>query len=196
MRFVVGLGNPGERYRRTRHNVGFRVVDHLAARAGHVEAGVQAGAWVAEARLGSEPVLLVKPLSCMNLSGVPVAQLLAGLDGTAADLIVIVDDAVLELGTIRVRERGSHGGHNGLRSLVQELDTEEFARVRVGVCGGEVPDDLAGFVLADFPNEDLDLVEEVVARAADATTCLATDGAAVAMSQFNASFQRRPPTEL
>ncbi|MEE8218461.1 MAG: aminoacyl-tRNA hydrolase [Vicinamibacteria bacterium] len=196
MRFVVGLGNPGERYRRTRHNVGFRVVDHLAARAGHVEAGVQAGAWVAEARLGSEPVLLVKPLSYMNLSGVPVAQLLAGHDGTAADLIVIVDDAVLELGTIRVRERGSHGGHNGLRSLVEELDTEEFARVRVGVCKAEVPDDLAAFVLADFTNEDLDLVEEVVARAADATACLATDGVAAAMNRFNAPLQRRPPTEL
>ncbi len=196
MRFVVGLGNPGERYRRTRHNVGFRVVDHLAARAGHVEAGVQAGAWVAEARLGSEPVLLVKPLSYMNLSGVPVAQLLAGHDGTAADLIVIVDDAVLELGTIRVRERGSHGGHNGLRSLVEELDTEEFARVRVGVCKAEVPDDLAAFVLADFPNEDLDLVEEVVARAADATACLATDGLAAAMNRFNAPLHRRPPTEL
>jgi PTH1 family peptidyl-tRNA hydrolase len=196
MRFVVGLGNPGERYRRTRHNIGFRVVDHLAARAGHVEAGVQAGAWVAEARLGSEPVLLVKPLSYMNLSGVPVAQLLAGHDGTAADLIVIVDDAVLELGTIRVRERGSHGGHNGLRSLVEELDTEEFARVRVGVCKAGVPDDLAPFVLADFPNEDLDLVEEVVARAADATACLATDGLAAAMNRFNAPLHRRPPTEL
>jgi len=196
MRFVVGLGNPGERYRRTRHNVGFRVVDHLAARAGDVEAGLQAGAWVAETRLGSEPVLLVKPLSYMNLSGVPVAQLLAGHDGTAADLIVIVDDAVLELGTIRVRERGRHGGHNGLRSLVEELDTEEFVRVRVGVCKGEVPDDLAAFVLADFPNEDVDMVEEVVARAADATACLATDGVAAAMSRFNAPFQRRPPTEL
>lgn len=192
MRFVVGLGNPGERYRRTRHNIGFRVVDALAARAGGVKPGVQAGAWVADARLGSEPVTLVKPLSYMNNSGEPVGQLLARHDATSADLIVVVDDTALELGTIRVRERGSHGGHNGLRSLVEELETEEFARVRVGVGGGELPEDLAAFVLAEFPNGKLDLVEEVVAHAAAATACLVTFGAAVAMNQFNAPLPRRP----
>jgi PTH1 family peptidyl-tRNA hydrolase len=195
MRFVVGLGNPGERYRRTRHNVGFRVVDALAARAGGAEPRVQAGAWVAHSRLGSEPVLLVKPLSYMNLSGVPVARLLADHAATAADLIVVVDDAALELGTIRVRERGSHGGHNGLRSLVEELETEEFARVRVGVGDGEVADDLADFVLGEFPGEDLDRVEEAVARAAAATVVLAADGAAAAMNQFNGAIRRLGSTE-
>jgi PTH1 family peptidyl-tRNA hydrolase len=192
MRFVVGLGNPGERYRRTRHNVGFRVVDALAARAGGAESRMQAGAWVADSRLGSEPVLLVKPFSYMNLSGVPVAQLLADHDATAADLIVVVDDAALELGTIRVRERGSHGGHNGLRSLVEELETEEFSRVRVGVGDGEVPGDLAAFVLGEFAGEDLDRVEEVVARAAAATAGLAVDGATAAMNQFNAPARQSP----
>jgi len=184
MRFVVGLGNPGERYRRTRHNVGFRVVDALAARAGGAEPRVQAGAWVAHSRLGSEPVLLVKPLSYMNLSGVPVARLLADQD-----------DAALELGTIRVRERGSHGGHNGLRSLVEELETEEFARVRVGVGDGEVADDLADFVLGEFAGEDLDRVEEAVARAAAATVVLAADGSAAAMNQFNGAIRRLGSTE-
>jgi PTH1 family peptidyl-tRNA hydrolase len=186
MRFVVGLGNPGERYRRTRHNVGFRVVDALAARLRVTGGREQAGAWVAETRLGPEPALLVKPLSFMNLSGVPVARLLAGHDGTPADLIVVVDDAALDLGTIRVRERGSDGGHNGLRSLVEELGTEEFPRVRVGIGKGELPEDLAAWVLTDFPDEDVTFVEEVVARAADAATCLATEGADPAMSRFNA----------
>lgn len=148
--------------------------------------------WVADSRLGSEPVLLVKPLSYMNLSGVPVAKLLADHDATAADLIVVVDDAALELGTIRVRERGSHGGHNGLRSLIAELETEEFARVRVGVGDGEVPGDLAAFVLAEFAERDLDLVEEVVGRAAAAAASLAIDGAAAAMNQFNTPTRQSP----
>ena len=150
---------------------------------------------MADSRLGSEPVLLVKPLSYMNLSGVPVARLLADHAATAADLSVVVDDAALELGTIRVRERGSHGGHNGLRSLVEELETEEFARVRVGVGDGEVPDDLAAFVLGEFAAEDLGRVEQVVARAAAATVVLAADGAAAAMNQFNGTIQRPGSTE-
>jgi PTH1 family peptidyl-tRNA hydrolase len=185
MRFVVGLGNPGERYRHTRHNLGFRVVDMLAARLGVVAGREEAGAWVAEARLGSEPALLVKPLSFMNSSGVPVARLLAGHDAMPADLIVVVDDAALDLGTIRVRERGSDGGHNGLRSLVEELETQEFPRVRVGIGRGERPEDLAAWVLTDFPDEDAPLVEEVVARAADAALCLGAEGAEAAMTRFN-----------
>jgi PTH1 family peptidyl-tRNA hydrolase len=186
MRFVVGLGNPGEHYRCTRHNLGFRVVDVLAARLAAVAGAERAGAWVAEARLADEPVLLVKPLSFMNLSGIPVARLLAAHDGTPSDLIVVVDDAALDLGTIRVRERGGHGGHNGLGSLVAELGTEDFPRVRVGVRKGEMPEELAAWVLADFPEEDLTLAEEIEGRAADAVSCLATEGAVAAANRFNA----------
>jgi PTH1 family peptidyl-tRNA hydrolase len=186
MRFVVGLGNPGERYRRTRHNVGFRVVDVLVARLGAAVGAERAGAWVAEARLADEPALLVKPLSFMNLSGVPVARLLSAHDGAPSDLIVVLDDAALDLGTIRVRERGSHGGHNGLRSLVEELGTEDFPRIRVGIQRGELPDELADWVLSDFPDEDLAVVQEVEGRAADAVTCLAAEGAAAAANRFNA----------
>jgi PTH1 family peptidyl-tRNA hydrolase len=186
MRFVVGLGNPGEHYRRTRHNIGFRVVDVLAARLHGVAWTERAGAWVAETRLADEPALFVKPLSFMNLSGVPVARLLAAHDGTPSDLIVVVDDVALDLGTVRVRERGGHGGHNGLRSLVAELGTEDFPRVRVGVRKGELPDELAAWVLAGFPEEDLALVEEIEGRAADAVSCLATEGTAAAANRFNA----------
>jgi PTH1 family peptidyl-tRNA hydrolase len=186
VRFVVGLGNPGERYRLTRHNIGFRVLDVLAARLGVGPGVVQNEARVAEARLGSLAALLVKPLSFMNLSGVPVARLLDLHGGCPGDLIVVVDDAVLDLGTIRVRERGSHGGHNGLRSLVEELGTEEFPRIRVGIRAEELPEDLASWVLADFPVEDGPAIEEALARAADAVSCLAAEGAAAAMNRFNA----------
>jgi PTH1 family peptidyl-tRNA hydrolase len=182
---VAGLGNPGERYRRTRHNAGFMAVDALAARAG-VKGRVDGDAWLAEATLGGGPALLVKPLAFMNASGPPVSRVLAAAGGSPADLVVLVDDVALELGTIRVRERGSHGGHNGLRSLVETLGTEEFARVRIGVRRGELPEDLAAYVLADFPEEEVLVVQETVGLAADAALCLLEEGAAVAMNRFNA----------
>jgi peptidyl-tRNA hydrolase, PTH1 family len=184
MRLVVGLGNPGERYRRTRHNAGFMAVDVLAARAG-APGRVRGDAWVAEASLDGAPVLLVKPLAFMNASGPPVARVLAERQGSPADLAVLVDDVALELGTVRVRERGGHGGHNGLRSLTETLGTEEFPRVRIGVRRGELPPDLAEYVLGDFAPEEVLVVQEAVGLAADAVVCLLQDGPAVAMNRFN-----------
>ena len=102
-----------------------------------------------------------------------------------ADLVVIVDDVALELGTLRVRERGSHGGHNGLRSLIDTLGTEEFARVRIGVRRGDAPRDLAEYVLSDFPPEEVLVVQEAVGAAADAVECLLREGAEAAMNRFN-----------
>jgi PTH1 family peptidyl-tRNA hydrolase len=181
----VGLGNPGERYRRTRHNVGFMVVDLLASRAGVREWREEREAWVATAQLGGQDVLLVKPLTFMNRSGVAVEGLLSGAGGAMEDLVVVVDDVALQLGTIRVRERGSHGGHNGLRSLVEVLGGEDFARVRVGIGVDEPAADLAGFVLADFAPEEVLQVQEMVGRAGDAVEGLLRDGAGAAMTRFN-----------
>jgi PTH1 family peptidyl-tRNA hydrolase len=182
---VVGLGNPGERYRRTRHNAGFMAVDVLAARA-RAAGRVDGDAWVAEAVFGGAAALLVKPLAFMNASGSPVARLLAAREASPSDLVVLVDDVALDLGTIRVRERGSHGGHNGLRSLVETLGTEEFARVRIGVKRGELPEDLAEYVLANFHPDEVLAVQEAVGLAADAVLCLAEEGAGAAMNRFNA----------
>lgn len=147
-------------------------------------------AWVAEACLGDEDVLLAKPLLYMNRSGIPVARLLGVASAAPADLVVVVDDVALDLGTIRVRERGSHGGHNGLRSIGEALGTDDFARVRVGVRHGELPpDDLAGYVLGEFPEDEVPLVLEAVGTAAEAAECLVREGAAAAMNRFNG---RRP----
>jgi peptidyl-tRNA hydrolase, PTH1 family len=189
MRLVVGLGNPGERYRRTRHNVGFMVVDALAARAA---GGVRFGApnssqeaVVAPAHLGGEDVLLAKPLTFMNRSGVAVERLLAQHAITPADIVVLVDDVALDLGMLRVRERGSHGGQNGLRSLIEVLGTEEFVRVRLGIGRGDLTGDLADYVLADFPSDEVLVVQELVGAAADAVECLIREGVPAAMNRFN-----------
>ncbi len=182
---IVGLGNPGERYAATRHNAGFLAIDVLAARL--AAAGrLLDDAWVAEARLGDLPLRLAKPLSYMNRSGEPVARLLVEAEATPADLVVVLDDVALPLGTVRVRERGSAGGHHGLRSIVETLGTEEFPRVRIGVRQGELPEELADYVLAGVAAEDEPLFHQAVSRAADAVVCLLQEGAAAAMNRFNA----------
>ena len=189
---MVGLGNPGPRYERTRHNAGFMVIDELAART-RAAGRLFHDAWVAEATLSGEPALFVKPQAYMNLSGEPVARLLSEHASSVADLVVVVDDVALPLGRLRVRERGSDGGHNGLRSLAAALDSFDFARVRVGVGLEDPPDrdslphseDLADFVLGEFLAEELPRLREVIGLAADAVACLAQDGAAVAMNRFN-----------
>jgi peptidyl-tRNA hydrolase, PTH1 family len=184
---VVGLGNPGERYRRTRHNAGFMVADALAARAGAGRGRAEADAWVTEARVGGEDVLLVKPLTFMNRSGLAVEALRTARGLAPGDVLAVVDDVALELGELRVRERGSHGGHNGLRSLIETMGTEDFPRVRMGIKKGELPEDLAEYVLSEFPEEDVPVVQEIVGRAADAVECFLREGASPAMNRFNGS---------
>lgn len=185
MRWIVGLGNPGERYRHTRHNVGFQVVDLLASRSGATRGGEVAEAWLAPARVAGEDVMLVKPLTFMNRTGLAVASLLSQNGGTPADVVAIVDDVALDLGRIRVRGHGTHGGQNGLRSMIEVLGTEEFTRVRVGIRKGELPEDLADYVLEPFPREDAGTVADAVSRAADAVECILKDGTVAAMNRFN-----------
>jgi PTH1 family peptidyl-tRNA hydrolase len=161
------------------------VVDALLAESPAVAGHEAHDAWVAEAEVGGEPALLVKPLTFMNRSGVAVGQILAEREASAAVLVVVLDDVALDLGVVRVRENGSHGGHNGLRSIIDELGTDEFCRVRVGIRKGEIGPDLADFVLSDFPKDDVLVVQEAVGWAAEAVHCLAREGAPVAMNRFN-----------
>jgi PTH1 family peptidyl-tRNA hydrolase len=161
------------------------VVDELAARAG-VRKGLDVEeAWLAPAQLGGQPLLLVKPLTFMNRSGVAVERLLLREGGSPQDLVVVLDEAALPLDTLRLRERGSHGGHNGLRSLIELLGTDEFPRLRVGVGPAEPVEDLADYVLSPFPSEQVLIVQELVGRAGDAVVSLLEDGAAAAMNKFN-----------
>jgi peptidyl-tRNA hydrolase, PTH1 family len=186
MKVICGLGNPGERYRLTRHNVGFRVVDLLADRWGLTGQGrVRDGAALLEHRL-AEPVgrvLLVKPLKFMNLSGDPLKSAIRQTDvDVRDDLLVIADDVDLPLGRIRLRRSGSAGGHNGLRSIIEALGTNEFARLRVGIGrAGETVD----HVLSTFRADERDTATEAIATAADAAERWLSDGIDAAMNEFN-----------
>ena len=186
MRAICGLGNPGDRYRFTRHNVGFRVVDLLADRWGLTGAGrVREGAAVLEARrpepIGS--VLLVKPLKYMNHSGPPLRAALRQTEVDAShELLVVADDIDLPLGRVRLRRSGSAGGHNGLRDIITAFGSDEFSRLRVGV--GRAGDAI-GHVLATFRGEERELADEMVRVAADAAERWLADGIEAAMNEFN-----------
>jgi peptidyl-tRNA hydrolase, PTH1 family len=186
MKVICGLGNPGERYRLTRHNVGFRTVDLLADRWGLTGQGaIREGAARLEARL-PEPVgrvLLVKPMRYMNLSGEPLrAAMRQSTADPRTDLLVVTDDVDLPLGRVRLRRDGSAGGHNGLRSIIAAFGSDEFNRLRIGVGrGGETVD----HVLATFGPNERDLATEMVATAADAAEQWLRDGIDAAMNVYN-----------
>jgi PTH1 family peptidyl-tRNA hydrolase len=173
MTVVAGLGNPGPRYQGTRHNVGQRVLDHLAPtlRAGWRDEG---WALVARGRWRDEPVYLVKPQSFMNITGAPIAAALRRLHAEPADLIVVYDDIDLPLGTVRMRMKGSHGGHNGMRSVIEVLGTDEIRRVKVGIGRPERKADVADHVLDRFRADEVPIIEDAVALAADRTLQLIT----------------------
>ena len=186
MKVICGLGNPGERYRLTRHNVGFRVMDLLADRWGLTGAGrVREGAARLEAQR-PEPigrVLLLKPMKYMNISGAPVRAALRHADADpAVDLLVVADDVDLPLGKVRLRRGGSAGGHNGLRDIIAALGSNEFNRLRVGIGrAGETVD----HVLSTFKKDERDLAAEAIATAADAAELWLTDGIEAAMNTYN-----------
>ena len=170
---VAGLGNPGPKYQGTRHNVGQRVLDHLAPT---LHAGWRDEGWalVARGRWRGEPIHLVKPQSFMNVTGAPIAAALRRLHAEATDLIVVYDDIDLALGTVRMRMKGSHGGHNGMRSVIEVLGTDEIRRVKVGVGRPERKADVADHVLDRFRPEELPIIEDAVALAADRILQLVT----------------------
>ncbi len=184
MKVICGLGNPGERYRWTRHNVGFRVVDLLADRWGLTGQGrVRDGAALLDVRRPEDRVLLVKPMKYMNVSGAPLRAAIRQTDvDVTADLLVVTDDIDLPLGRVRLRRSGSAGGHNGLRSTIEALGTDEFNRLRIGVGRAGTA---AGHVLATFRPDERGLATEMVAVGADAAERWLHDGIDEAMNVFN-----------
>ncbi len=185
MKMFAGLGNPGETYANTPHNVGFDVVDLLAERLGagwKNSSGFHAR--VARTTCAGESLLLAKPQTFMNLSGNSVAPLLRYYGGTPSDLTVILDDADLPLGKLRIRASGGSGGHRGLASIIEALGTEGFPRIRLGV-GREERGDLVGHVLGKFGAERQTRVRGMIEAAADAAQCLTENGLNEAMNRYN-----------
>jgi PTH1 family peptidyl-tRNA hydrolase len=183
VKLIVGLGNPGAKYRGTRHNIGFAVLDELAARWQVSFESAPVDALIAKVR-GADEVLLAKPLTFMNASGEAVGALLRYYKIEIADLIVVVDDVQLPLGKIRARVRGSAGGHNGLKSIVAHVG-DAFSRLRLGVGRGDPRRDLADHVLTRFDADEAAEVERVTARAADAASMFVTSGIGAVMNGFN-----------
>jgi PTH1 family peptidyl-tRNA hydrolase len=168
---VVGLGNPGPEYRDTRHNVGQRVLDLLARRL-RASWRRDGSAVVARGQWRGEPVRLIKPISFMNESGAVVAKALRRVEAGPADLILVYDDIDLPLGTVRLRMKGSHGGHNGVRSVIEALGTQEIQRVKVGIGRPDQKDDVPDHVLTSFERDELPAVDAAVAEAVERVLAL------------------------
>ncbi len=186
MKLIVGLGNPGLEYEMTRHNLGFMLVDRLFERAGGRRFRNESNAKIAEVTLAGKRILLVKPQTFMNLSGDAARPLLEHYgEAEPSNLIVACDDVALPFGTIRVRARGSAGGQKGLKSIIERIATQEFARVRLGVRPDHPVEDLASFVLSHIPKRDRAALDQALERAADAIEVVLTEGVEHAMALFN-----------
>jgi peptidyl-tRNA hydrolase, PTH1 family len=186
MRLIVGLGNPGADYEQTRHNVGFMLIDWLARVANTAVKRASCRALVGRAAIAGETVELVKPQTYMNLSGESIACLL-GKDeyDKPTQMIVISDDLALPFGKIRIRPKGSAGGHNGLKSIIASVRTDEFIRLRIGIQPPHPINDTARFVLERFSKAEQSELEKVLEQSAEALRAILTDGVEKAMAQFN-----------
>ncbi len=196
MKLIVGLGNPGIEYQFTPHNAGFMALDRIAYEYGATIANRRSKALTASIKIGDQPVLLAKPETFMNLSGTSVIALLRELELTPANLLVVYDELALPLGTLRVHERGSAAGHNGVSSISKALGTEEWARIRIGIGkppasdGREVKAGGSSYLLSPFRKQELAVLDEVLDRAQAATETVLTKGVAAAMNEFNRKAPR------
>ena len=184
MHLVVGLGNPGDRYASTRHNVAWRVLDTLAARHGACEAGRESTWRAREGSIAGQPVVLLQPLTFMNLSGEALGAW-RERHGREQELLVVSDDVYLPLGTVRIRASGSSGGHRGLESIEVAVGSRDYARLRIGVGEAGNSAELREHVLEEFAPEELPALQESVRLAADAVECWAAEGVSGAMNRFN-----------
>lgn len=190
VKLIVGLGNPGVEYQFTPHNLGFLTIDRIANEHGVEVRNRQCRALTARAVIGSETVLLAKPETFMNLSGISVREL-AGKHEVRAeeDLIVIQDELDFPLGTLRIHTRRSSAGHNGIESIINALGTQDFLRIRMGVAPDHKIEDGMSYLLAPFRKAQLKVVDEMLEVAAEAVKVILTDGAAAAMNRFNRKLE-------
>ncbi len=187
MYLIVGLGNPGSEYEWSRHNLGFMLIDKLAGDSGATVKRRECRSLIGTASIERERVKLIKPQTYMNLSGEAVACLIDRYEvsDVARSMIVVSDDLALPFGTIRLRARGSAGGHNGLKSIIATLGTNEFVRLRIGIQPSHPVSDAKSFVLDEFPRAQRQEVKEILARGAEAVRSVLRDGIAKAMSIYN-----------
>ena len=190
MYLIAGLGNPGKRYEATRHNMGFDTVDCLVETHNVPQGGVKFNAMYGKGIIGGEKAILMKPLSYMNLSGGPIQEMSSYFKiNPETELIVIYDDIDLEPGQLRIRKKGSAGGHNGIKHIIQQLGTQTFVRIKVGVGAKPKGWDLADHVLGRFGSNERKLVEEAQERACKAVEMILADSVDAAMNQFNKKME-------
>jgi PTH1 family peptidyl-tRNA hydrolase len=192
MRLIVGLGNPGPEYEWTPHNMGFLAIDGIAERAAIRITRPEAKSYVGRGKLAGEEVILAKPQTMMNLSGVAVRMLLEKYECDPAEMIVLTDEVDLPWGMLRIRERGSGGTHNGLKSIVAALGSGEFIRIRIGTRPEKIWGDLSDYVLSKLSRADREIAGQMVTDTTDAVELIITEGVDKAMSKFN---RRVPPAE-
>jgi PTH1 family peptidyl-tRNA hydrolase len=185
MWLIIGLGNPGKEYRLTRHNVGFLVVDRVAREQGIQFNKRRGGARIGEGRVGREKVILAKPLTYMNKSGVAVKKLVKALGIPLDHLVVVHDDLDLACGRMKIKETGGHGGHKGVQSIIEQLGSTDFLRVKVGIGKPESPEQGADYVLSRFSRDESSLVKKSVEQAAEAIEAIIASGKDQAMNRYN-----------
>lgn len=183
MWIIAGLGNPGSKYAKTRHNIGFMVVDALAKKQG-LEFREKADYLICSGSAGMEKIILVEPLTFMNKSGVAVRKIIDKYPVTPENLIVVHDDLDLDTGRLKIRKKGSSGGHNGIASIIQHIGSNEFIRVKIGI-GRNPLIPTEGYVLSKFTKDEQPLIKEAIAKAVDAVQCIMADGIERAMNRFN-----------
>jgi len=185
MKLIVGLGNPGAEYEWTPHNLGFLAVDGIAGREGIRVSRPESKSYVGRGKVAGHEVVLAKPQTMMNLSGMAVRELLERFEGTPADLILVLDEVDLPWGMLRIRERGAGSTHNGFKSVVKSLGTDEFVRIRMG-CQPDYPvGDRADYVLKPMRKPEREIAAQMVADAAEAVDLVLTEGVEKAMTRFN-----------
>ena len=182
---IVGLGNPGREYERTRHNLGFMLADLLAEQSHSQVKREECRSLVGRAEIENQTIELAKPQTYMNLSGEAVSCLLKKEPRSIENMIVVSDDLALPFGTIRIRPKGTHGGHNGLRSIIDRLATQDFVRLRIGIQPEHPITNTRNFVLENFAKAEHEAVEKILEEAANAVRSIITEGTEKAMARFN-----------
>lgn len=196
MFLIAGLGNPGRQYEKTRHNMGFDTIDELIERHRIPQGGIAHKAMYGKGMIAGEKVLAVKPLTYMNLSGEAIREYVNYYKmDPETELIVIYDDIDLDPGQIRIRKKGSAGGHNGIKSIIAQIGTQNFYRIKVGVGAKPKGWDLADYVLGRFSPEERELVDKAICDAADAVEMILKDGIEAAMNHYNGAAKKKKATE-